>query len=446
MLQKRSLIIALIVVLIIVIILVVIGRPTSRWKKFWKDGFSNVLERVYSNALTPYSSQYRFVQNVEQKRDRTATESATAANLLTRNILQQNDNHSAEDLKQVHDRARTYYVEALTEIKNNFQPTQPLHVHHAAMFTTDEALLFALGFDTFDIDTDLVTFASATKEDMINNIKEAIHNQTEVPSQRSDALANVVIKHTSDSENVHDHAVNGYLRSIVNRLKEDQAGENLPSLESISDYFTKNGALFSENRPERVSSVLEVIEATKRGEINTAYGISDGEALMRVMARARHPRNSQARQLLEQSVFDNLFDAKKQNGTYCVGGRTGRILGALSTLDFDKRNWDISTLEEIKNEIFQKVRKLITEYATKASQSSDPKISTLGKRHLVLTKNELDALGAVDAKDEETFDNEIRKEISKMVDAEIVTINSRADGVLTPKIIEEIKTEAIAIV
>ena len=56
-----------------------------------------------------------------------------------------------------------------------------------------------------------------------------------MPLRRAAAYVNAAVEHTSDSQNVHDSLVNAAHRAVVARLREDQKGAELPTLDAIAE-------------------------------------------------------------------------------------------------------------------------------------------------------------------------------------------------------------------
>ena len=263
------------------------------------------------------------------------------------------------------------------------------------------------------------------------------------------AYVGAATAHTSDPQNSHDTGVLACQRAIVARLRADQGGAPLPSVEAIIAEIRRLGPALSDNRPPRVELAVQAAERTLRGERVVAVGATDGECLSRVWLRADDPRN--ARAPLRQAVFDALVDCWEQglSGPHivCVNGRLSRILGALATLDFDARNTSVKRLEQFKNDIFARAAAVIRETAQAATAAEDPDLVRAGRSFLATTAAEYDGVGDVPEKAVEALQGLMRAAIVTMVDQYVLEVAS--DGVpdaIPPHLVEAVKVEALGAV
>jgi len=310
------------------------------------------------------------------------------------------------------------------------------------------------------LDVPLARSALTRRDDVIEERQQAAANASPAPGARAEQYIALATEHTNDGQNVHDSSVNAYLRKIIANLRRDQdRGESgpLPSLDAVWAEIAENGAAFSADprgtpRPKVVAQALEVVDAARRGELNAAIGATDEEVLRRVWARAGAPRNAENREKLRQAVFDALIDAwKPSQGTgdpavQCVNGRTARVLGALSLLDWDKENWDVKRLEQLKNDVFAMTRALIDAKAAEAAASPEPGLRAVGRAFLAKTPQELAQAGTASLEDEAAFKEQLRAAIEKMVDDFAQERNRATPGAIPDYMVRPIKTEAISAV
>ena len=429
-----------------------------------------------------------------------------AATIITRNIVSQEhrlnpdgeitteDAERARLRQEMFDQARGHYLAALEGMRAQMSagqrrddikttpartPTNPpirarVPPPRTAGFIVDAALDFAVGGMIVLLENDPVLRAIAnqdqdamgaaqvlalmdvplanatqkTRNELIASRRSAAQAKV-TPAARSDAYVGMSVAHTDDPQTAHDTLVNGCLRGIVTRLRQDQ-GDSLPSLDSIVRDITTDGVRLSGGRKDMVADVLEVVKKAREGQRNIAVNVTDGEALSRVWLRADDKRNKNVQQKMRQAAFDSLYSCWENGITgrkiVCVNGRTSRMLSSLVLLDFDERNWAIATIEQLKNDIFAACRLVIDQEAQKAAASTDPNMRKAGLAQLAKTPDELTALGPIDPAANEQFIKLTQAAIARMVDVETARMNEHADGAISQPMIEGIKSEAIAAV
>ncbi len=235
--------------------------------------------------------------------------------------------------------------------------------------------------------------------------------------------------------------MNAGARGIVARLRKD--GKIGPALDSIIRDVQANGDKLSEGRKAKVADAIAVINRARNGERNIAFGITDEELLRLVWARADDPRNAANRDKLRQAAFDALVgsweDGVAGRSIVCINGRTARMVGSLALLDYDPENWELTTVQEMKNEIMESVKTYISRAAQDAAKSTDAKLRDVGRSYISSTE-----IIEVDEKTEAEFKAKLSVDIGRMVDDAVQKINRRANGAISSPLAEGIKNEAIA--
>ena len=305
---------------------------------------------------------------------------------------------------------------------------------------------------TMFIDLDLAGIANQTREKIVEQRRSAAQQAAAAAGgsagARVDAYVGMAINHTDDPENAHDSGVNGCLRGIMSRLRAEQEGTTLPSLDDIERDIRANWMTYVEGDQKTLEDVLAVVTRARNGEKSVAIDATDEEVLRRIWARADDPRNAENTAKMRQASVDNLKDAWKTGvvGRHivCVNGRTSRQIGSLSTLDHDTRNWDVTTLEQFKNDVFEKTKALIEDEAQRAAESTDPVMAKVGRSYLVKTQEETAALGEIDPVAGEKFSEILRAKIDPMVDDYVQEVNTRTDGAIPQHFVAPIKAEAKA--
>ena len=302
-----------------------------------------------------------------------------------------------------------------------------------------------LGNNFLIIDMPLAA-ATARGRDAVIADRQALASRATSNAEAATAYVEAATTHTNDPQNSHDTGVLAGLRSLVDRLRVDQGSDKLISLDDVIADIRTNGDGFSEGRPDMVNDAIAVAERTRRGERVVSIGATDQECLQRVWQRAEDPRNAAARNQIRQAVFDALVDAWEPGAVrhiVCVNGRTSRILSALVLLDWDQRNWNVKTLEQFKNEVFERSNQIIATVAKDAAAGSDPGLRAAAAAWVAKTPQELEAAEASEEDTErlsELMRAEIRREIDQMAQDQDIK-NS-----LAPQIIDAVKLEAQAAV
>jgi hypothetical protein len=282
-------------------------------------------------------------------------------------------------------------------------------------------------FEDAAVDQTLAATAAQRREDLVRErraaAKAAVADQGGVRGAGVAAYVELATQNTDDPQNTHDTGVLACLKAIVERLRADQAGAELPSPDAVAAEIRDRAAELSEGRAHRVADVEAVIARTRAGERVVAIGATDAECLGRVWLRAADPRNVAVRGQLRRAVFDALYDCWEDGivgrKIVCVNGRTSRILAALILLDWDTRNWEVKKLEQFKNDIFAKAATVIAAEAATAAASDDPEMRRAGRLHLARTTAELSAVGDVSDAVAERLAGRMRDAIGAMVDAHV---------------------------
>ena len=263
-------------------------------------------------------------------------------------------------------------------------------------------------------------------------------------------------RHTSDSQNSHDSSINASKRVIIERLRADQGhSDRLPSLDQIIEEIRSESDDFSRDprtgypRPALTDKAIAVVQRAKNGEHSTSARASDAETLRRVWARANDSNNADNSHKMRQAAYDALVDSW---GTgfggeiiQCVDGRISRMLGSLSWLDHDERNWDMRRLEQHKNDIYSLAAEVIRSAEVEAAeQNGNPELQKVGKAYLATTAAELSQIGPLNDTTEKAWISATRERVARAIDAHIAELNERAPGVIPGHAINGIKMEALA--
>ena len=303
------------------------------------------------------------------------------------------------------------------------------------------------------VDMQLAAAATRSRENVINDRREAA--KVNLPQNVAPAAAITAAyvasatAHTNDPQNTHDSGVLAGLKSVIDRLRADQAAETLPTIDSITEEIRSNAKELSDNRSNMLEDALKVVDRMRLGERVVTLGATDGECLCRVWLRANDTRNSAVRKQIRQAVFDGLVDAWEPGGAHgvrhivCVNGRTTRMLAALVLLDWDKRNWNVKSLEQFKNEIFERAAKIITNEAELAAKGSDPELRNAALAWTAKSPTEIQNL-SISEEATEKLAEKMRAAISRDVDEYARELN--LSETLPAPMIDAVRMEAQAAV
>lgn len=309
--------------------------------------------------------------------------------------------------------------------------------------------------EPIDIDTILANATQETRGVTIAErqaaAKAAARDSVNARQEAAAEYVRLATANTDDPQNTHDSGVLACLRGIVTRLRADQAGATLPTLDEIKTAIANQGAKLSDSRPYRVADVNAVIDRASLGERIVKLDVTDEECLRRVWLRASDPRNDAHKANIEQAVFDALFDCWESGvgarHIVCVNGRTSRILSALVTLDWDRRNWVIKKLEQFKNDIFARSRTVIEAVARTAAAAADPETRSAGAAYLATTTAELAAAGEVSPAAGSALAGQMRAAVENMVDEYISELEAQGiDAAIPTYMVDAVKAEARAAV
>lgn len=329
------------------------------------------------------------------------------------------------------------------------------------LFTNDPLLAVLLGGPAVEIlfpDQEMANLAEDRRHQTVQSRLETAATIAESQGggrgAQVDAFLDLSQRNTSDAQNSHDSSVNAAKRAILARLRADQVGVQLPSLDHIIDELQRGAAVFSRDprtaqaRPPLTEKAIAVVNRARNGERSTSTQASDEEVLRRVWARADESRNSDRKSLLRQAIYDALVDSWEQGlggeKIQCVDGRISRVLGALTLLDWDKQNWEMRRLEQYKNDIFTLAAETIRVAAVEAAQSDDTALQTIGRAYLANSTAELARAGPIDPAKEKEWMTETRARVSQAIDDYLASLDAGVPDAVPKYMIEGIKTEALA--
>ena len=287
-----------------------------------------------------------------------------------------------------------------------------------------------------------IVFAELLARELAVQMRQNIARETNVGTgAAANAYLDMAITHTNDTQNSHDTTVISCLKSILKRIRHDQLGMELPTTDEIINHIRSTD--YSDNRPELTELAIETIKHIEQGHLIMALESTDKECLQRIWLRASDPKNAEVKEKIYQAIFDALIDSweyddNNEKKMVCVNGRSSRILSSLVLLDWDKSNWDIKRLEQIKNDIFEQVRQLIDEIAHGAISSDDIEMNKVGRLYFANSLDEINEIGEINEAANEKLNMQMRNAIIELID------NYMYGEDISQDIIIELKKEALA--
>lgn len=139
-----------------------------------------------------------------------------------------------------------------------------------------------------------------------------------------------VLVDLGQSQNVHDHAVLEEATKAMQSLpaSSENPGDGWRRLHST----LRGSACFDVSSQER-KDALRVLDRMKSGIVHGRLGMTEEEALDRVMARIDDPINADRRDNLLETLIKSLATGVEDGEVVCSTGRIMRVVGALDGAD-----------------------------------------------------------------------------------------------------------------
>ncbi len=164
----------------------------------------------------------------------------------------------------------------------------------------------------------------------------------------------------SDSQNVHDSAINREMINQLNQVKEENG--KIPELENRTYEELKRWAYqVGDKDKDKLNKVFDRTD-TNIEEINIL------EALWK---RAHHPNNSKNKEEMKLALKDAIIDCVEGSNVVCHTGICTKLWAAPATLDFDPTVGVIKSKQMLKNEIYEKSAKIVNDFYGENGLASD---------------------------------------------------------------------------
>jgi hypothetical protein len=193
------------------------------------------------------------------------------------------------------------------------------------------------------------------------------------------------VQYTNDGQNVLDSAVNEQLRRTWKQLqKNTPVNDNKTNIINvIRKYIIQNNSNYSATKQNKALIALEEIQ---KDNLYGTLGASGMEVCSTVWRRSDLSINEKNKSLIKDAIVDSLSDMITENGhVVCFNGRCARLLESLVLTDVDDNSViGVMTLEQIRNDVFQKSNEILQETIKSVSQGhgSRPDLETVAKSYI----------------------------------------------------------------
>jgi hypothetical protein len=256
-------------------------------------------------------------------------------------------------------------------------------------------------------------FIEAVLEIRPEKLDKTLTESREVASNKKESFELFVADNTtntSDTQNVHDSAVNEQLRKTWQQLKQrtpppSRNRHNIfIDIHSYIQYYVGSD-------PARVKRAQRALEEIKAGKYNATIDATEDDILTLVWSRSELPENASSKELLKQAVVDALIDMSDDGrNIVCPNGRCARIIESLVHTDFDENIHNGAvTMEQIRNDAFKTSNEILQATIKLLSQSEDPALQNVAKTYE-------DPSIATDELGEDRFKSIVKEKIETFID------------------------------
>lgn len=196
------------------------------------------------------------------------------------------------------------------------------------------------------------------------------------PAQAAENFMAVSQTYTNDAQNVHDSSVNRDLNNTLRELRSTlPTGYSTTSAISDARKYC-NGTYrreYGDAKADRAQRCLDIITT---GNHITTFNDTEDEIFAATWLRCDHRANQRNKKDMRDGIIHALADSIEGANPVCIGGRCGRVLSSLVTLDYNTEVGVAMTAEAYRNQIFHETADLIRETIDTAKQSNDVDLAT----------------------------------------------------------------------
>ncbi len=227
------------------------------------------------------------------------------------------------------------------------------------------------------------------------------------------------ISYTSDSQNVHDSAVNEHLRTTYTKLREttpptlNQSDVMFEVPQAITDRFR-----FADTEEEKVKKkkILSALSEIEKNKFNTTIGTTEQDLLTLIWSRSNMPCNFSNKEIIRDAVLDSLIDmSTEKDSVVCSNGRCARLMESLVCTDADQSTVNgAMTVQQIRNDAFQKSNEILQDTLEKyKNYTTDENL-----RKVAMSYEDPSIVTNLD--DELRFKKVVKEKIEKFIDTTYV--------------------------
>lgn len=257
---------------------------------------------------------------------------------------------------------------------------------------------------------------------------EEIKNTTDTKSEAVKEYTEASKTHTSDSQNVHDSAVNVQLRDGYKQLK-DQIIVSLNKSQIQQEIREKIDTLPPQEKNRAYKAFNTIVN--NKASLSSLDNDTEDRLLELVWLRSKQPENETNKDLIQDSIMNSLVDitsASSTDAVVCAGGRCTRVYDSLVLLDQDPSfSKGLATTEQIKNDMLEKSNEILQD---KIKEYSNYKPSDLDEKERPLVdaaKSYTDPSVQVSELVEKDFKELVIKDISDHLETEYKDKLSKRD-------------------
>jgi hypothetical protein len=351
----------------LVIILILIYLLSSNESK---DKFFCSPATLYNKSIGTFDGPAKAALSIlENKSYKSTNDKLLEATIISESILE-----GETPLRSPHTiNAANKYTEALRNpadnIENHLLDTAEVFNVRLANTVLTQADLFPDDDDIFN-EFDLVIGNLGENINLARQTQAAAikQYQREISNTSNESITNYLTdikSYTSDPQNSHDTTVSKEIRNSLDII-ESNISNNKSADFVFSDIieFIRRSDITTPKK-QRAKHALEVIK--ERNNEVFAANRNEIEVVRLVWLRADHPKNTANEENIKSAILDALVDITNTNSwnetdTVCPNGRISRIVGALSTLDFNDNVGALQTSEQINNYILDQASHVYNSY------------------------------------------------------------------------------------
>ena len=421
LLKHRTIIL---VILLVIIIYMIFNDPTIR--KYWNNLFDNTTA-LYKKTNGYLDENARLTLTKIKERSIPSPEDFLySALILDRNVIQNEQMHNTQNILN----AGFNYMNAIAlGALIDYNDNGNMVIDIAGNF----------GEQWGELMTPLTEYANVKKIEKIKERVESVKGMTDNKKEASELYLEISTVHTNDTQNVHDSSVNRQVKAIL-EIIISETSDKRHCIEEIVEFYKGRSDydLFT-----------EVIDVIRQSEFVIMIGISDKQVLELIWKRIHNPINEKNKDNLLDAFYLNLLECHENGSVVCANGRVCRMINSLSTLDANPKTWELMKLEDIRNMIFDKTRKIIQDVAQAnvggklkyacleygAVDEFDPNFQKTGDE---LNDNEIETPREATEEETKELEDIMKLEITTMIDDTAIQYNIDTNQI--PKL----KMEAVA--